>query len=66
MPPKKTIDTIIALIKSNNKITATEIADKVGLTRDGVRYHLDNMKNKGMIKHRGTVQNGYWEILIED
>lgn len=64
--PRETQKEILSLIKENNKITAQEIADTIGITRDGVRYHLDSLKNKGIIKHYGTVQNGYWKILIED
>ena len=64
--PKVTYKEILSLIKENNKITAQEIADKIGINRYGVRYHLDNLKDKGIIKHYGTVQNGYWKILIED
>ena len=64
--PKETNKEILNLIKENNKITAQEIADKIGITRDGVRYHLDNLKEKGIIKHYGTVQNGYWKILKDN
>ena len=64
--PRETQKEILSLIKENNKITAQEIADKIGITRDGVRYHLDNLKNKGIIKHYGIVQNGYWKVLIDE
>lgn len=39
---------IIELLRTNNTISATEIANALGnITRDGVRYHLNRLKAEG-------------------
>jgi ATP-dependent DNA helicase RecG len=53
---------ILAAIRHNQKITLKELADTLGMTKDGVRYHTDNLKNKGLLRRVGTY-NGYWEIM---
>ena len=54
---------ILLLIKKNNKITRNELADKVSLTKDGVQYNLNVLKEKGYIKRIGKSHNGYWEVI---
>ena len=53
----------IELIENNPHLSAEEIGDNVGLTRRGVRYHLDNLKKKGRIKRKGHGKGGSWEII---
>ena len=31
---------------------------------DGVKYHLNQLTKKGIIKHKGSTKSGYWDILI--
>ena len=57
---------IILLIKENNTISATELAKIVGISRDGVRYHLNKLKLEGIIKHCGSTKSGYWEVKDYD
>ena len=45
---------ILAAIQHNQKITLKELADALGMTKDGVRYHTDNLKNKGRLRRIGT------------
>ena len=52
---------ILAAIHHNQKITLKELADTLGMTKDGVRYHTNNLKNKGLLRRIGTY-NGHWEI----
>lgn len=53
---------IFELIENNPHLSAEQIADSVGLTRRGVRYHLDNLKKKGRLKRKGHGKGGSWEI----
>jgi len=54
---------IIELLRTNNTISATEIANIIGgITRDGVRYHLNRLKTEGRIEHHGSPKLGYWEV----
>lgn len=46
---------IIEIIMNNNCITATEISKIVKITRDSVRYHLNKLKELGIIEHKSHV-----------
>ena len=45
---------ILKLIKNNPSITRKDLADKTGLSPDGVKYHLQLLKKQGIIKHTGA------------
>ena len=49
-------------IKNNPNITINEIAEKMGLTRDGIKYHINKLKKDNRIKHVGSTKAGYWVI----
>jgi len=53
---------ILSLVRQNQRITLQNLADNLNLTRAGVRYHTDNLKNKGLLRRVGTY-NGHWEIV---
>lgn len=61
--PRTVRDKIIAQMRANSKITRNELATILGLTPDGVKYHLQKMTGEGVIVHRGSSRNGYWEIV---
>ena len=54
---------ILELISNNPHLSTEDMARKVGLSRDGVRYHLKNLKKKKLIKRKGHGKGGSWEIL---
>lgn len=54
---------ILELIENNPYLSAEQIALKVNLTEDGVRYHIKNLKKKGRLKRKGHCKGGSWEIL---
>lgn len=54
---------ILDLIENNPYLTAEQIGLKVGLTEDGVRYHIKNLKDKERIRRKGHGKGGSWEIL---
>lgn len=57
-----TQEKILNLIKKNKNITRKSLADIIGITPNGIKYHLDQMKKQGIIKHIGSTKSGYWEI----
>ena len=57
---------VLAAIKEQHSITQKEIAAKLGWKVDRVKYYLNKMKHRNIVKRVGTSQKGYWEILIED
>ena len=54
---------ILELIENNPYLSAEQIALKVNLTEDGVRYHIKNLKKKGRLKRKGHGKGGSWEVL---
>ena len=54
---------IIDLIKNNPSITQKEIAKELEMTRDGVKYNMNVLKEMGLISREGATKKGKWRIL---
>ncbi|WP_413776231.1 FaeA/PapI family transcriptional regulator [Pseudomonas sp. B21-056] len=39
------------------------MATRLGLSVDGIKYHLNKLRAVGMIRHVGLTKKGLWEIL---
>ena len=61
---KNTADILLQEIRSNPYISLNELAESAGITKDGVRYHLNKMKTHGILVRKGSTRNGFWEILL--
>lgn len=46
--------------------TAKDLAQRVGITEKGVRYHIEQLKKQGKLRHVGPTKGGYWEVIGED
>ncbi|MDF3128238.1 helix-turn-helix domain-containing protein [Kiritimatiellaeota bacterium B1221] len=42
--------------------TRKELTRAVGITPDGVKYHLDKLRKAGVIRHVGSTKAGHWEV----
>ncbi|WP_158582660.1 RNA-binding domain-containing protein [Odoribacter sp. AF15-53] len=60
---KTTQERLLDLIQKNPTITRQQLADHIGLTIAGVKYHLAKMSANGLIKHEGSTKKGYWIII---
>lgn len=60
---QKTTQKIIELIKENPFITRKELAEKLDISEEGVKYHLKILKEKNKIKRIGPDKGGHWEII---
>lgn len=54
---------ILAAIQAKPEITQKELAQSIGITLDGIKYHIKNMTKLGIIKHEGSTKSGKWIIL---
>lgn len=54
---------ILELIKEKQYITRNELAEKIGITPDGIKYNLDILRKKEIIKREGSTKKGNWKIL---
>jgi len=53
---------ILKLVDSNPAITQKEMAIRLGLTEDGVYYHITRLKKRGLLKGVGGRRTGRWEV----
>ncbi|MDR2870571.1 MAG: putative DNA binding domain-containing protein [Deferribacteraceae bacterium] len=54
---------IIIELKQNPYITMDVLAEKVGLTIHGIKWHMDKLKKQGTIRRLGAKNGGYWELI---
>ncbi|MDO9037540.1 MAG: putative DNA binding domain-containing protein [Lutibacter sp.] len=54
---------IVELIKKNNKITTTEIANEMGVVRRTIARDIELLKRSGVIVRVGSDKHGFWEAV---
>ncbi len=60
---QKTTQKILSLLKSEPNITREELAKEIGITSDGVKYHLAKIKKEGIIKRIEPDKGRHWEVV---
>jgi ATP-dependent DNA helicase RecG len=53
---------ILDLLVENNRISATELSEKIGISKRKIEENLSKLKQKGLLHRRGPAKGGYWEI----
>lgn len=53
---------VLGLIQNNTHLTVEELANSLGLTKEGVKYHLNKLKKKGRIIREGSKKTGQWVV----
>ena len=59
---QKSMQKIIELIAITPDITLSEIANRLGMTRNGVDKNIRKLKDQGIIRRVGPDKGGHWEI----
>ena len=54
---------VVNMLLSTPSMTKKEMAEKLGLSTDGVKYHIKKMTESGIVRYVGTSRNGHWELL---
>lgn len=57
---------ILALLEARPATTRRAMAASIGISVDGIKYHLEKMKAAGVIRHTGSTKAGHWEVLRGD
>lgn len=57
---------ILHYLQSAPASTAQNLAQKLGITEKGIRYHLEQLKKQGKLRHLGSTKAGYWEVIGKD
>ena len=60
---QKITQKIIEAITKKSDITQKELATIIGITEDGVKYHITRLRKQGLLKRIGPDKGGYWEVL---
>ena len=60
--PTKSRKKIVALLSEDGKLSATALADKIGISSKAVEKHLANLKADGIIERIGPAKGGYWRV----
>jgi predicted HTH transcriptional regulator len=59
---QKTAQKILETIRQNSKITRSELAKITGISEDGIKWNLNNLKSRGILERVGADKGGYWKI----
>ncbi len=62
----KRSEMLLELLTTHPESTIPEMALQLGLTEDGVRYHLKKLQKEGRLKRAGGRKTGHWDVLHED
>ena len=61
--PETAPERILALLAAEPRMTRKQLAERVGLTLDGVKYHMRRLKASGAIIRVGSPRTGHWEVM---
>ena len=54
---------IIELIKDNNRVSTSELAKRLNVTRRTIARDIENLKHNNIIRRMGADKGGYWEVI---
>ena len=57
-----TRDLILKMLRADPGLTAQQLANDLGISFDGVRYHLAKLRKEGTIHHEGPRKGGRWVV----
>jgi ATP-dependent DNA helicase RecG len=66
VPNEEIIRSIIEYIEKNPRITYTELAGALSVTRKTIQRNLVKLQESGLVRRVGNNRTGYWEIIADD
>ena len=64
-PVGRTAQRIIDMVISNPMITREKMAVELGISLDGVKKQIKNLRERGILVHEGSDKAGYWRIIVK-
>lgn len=58
----ETVEKLLNILAAEPNIKAKDLCGRLGISIDGVRYHLNKLKKEGKIERVGSNKSGYWKI----
>jgi ATP-dependent DNA helicase RecG len=53
---------VLKHIIQDQTLTKEKLAQKMNISRDGIKYHIKKMVEKNVLKWNGPAKGGYWEL----
>ena len=53
---------VVKIILKNPEITQDKMAECMGMSKNGIRYVMNKLKNKGILVRVGATKKGKWSI----
>jgi ATP-dependent DNA helicase RecG len=63
---KNTKERLVQLLREQPQLSAPAIAVSLGIGKDGVKYHLNQLKKTGKLRRVGPNKGGRWEVTEPD
>ena len=63
---KPSRDRLLDYLRDEPQLTRRVLAERLGLTPDGVKYHVRKLKAAGVLRRVGSDRAGHWEVLEPD
>lgn len=60
--PNKSELSVLRLLADNPHLTRVELAEQIGMTDNGIKKIIANMKAAGWIERKGSNKTGYWIV----
>ena len=58
-----TAQRILAIIKANPSVSRVALSREIGLSSDGIKWHLQKLKEGNAIRRVGPKYGGHWEVV---
>ena len=55
---------VVCLILKNPEITQDKMAEIMGMSKNGIRYVMDKLKNRGILVRVGATKKGKWSVNL--
>ncbi len=54
---------ILELLRERPKITIADLVEETRLSRNGVKWNIDKLKEEGLVRRVGPAKGGHWEVV---
>jgi ATP-dependent DNA helicase RecG len=51
------------LLRAQPSLTHKALSQRIGISANGIKYHLAKLREAGVIRHVGPTKAGRWEVL---
>ena len=59
---QKTGETLLQILRQQPHLSTSELAQMTGLSQDGIKYNINQLKRTGKLVRHGPAKGGYWEV----